>query len=921
MYEQFFRLQRRPFAAMPEAGCLFHTGQLHEIFEQIRSCIQDGQGIGILTAPAGMGKTLICQWLVQELSEQFRTVLLSNSKFSTPSALLQAILFETGAEAGGKTEQELRHELRLRLDDIRAERKALVLIVDEAHQFDVELLEEIRVLADLAENGQSLVRVVLAGQLELEERMIDRQFDAINQRISKQTYIEPFSIAESIDFVRHRIEWAGGNPDEVFSAEGMKIVARASCGVPRCLNQLADHSLLLSFAATERLVSEATVREALEDLKQLPLHWNDVNDADRILAATADTTVGEESEDNSEHEACVSADADQPVEPVAADAGRFPHESRPDPDFESMSPSAVFEFGVEETPDETATGDSALENVDVIGHSAGVGSSSAEASAGLSEADGRTVEAGYPSRSVAEISGVVLDLSSGECGVVELTADAAAPEQGPGSDAPESLTPDRCAVEPVEIRRLPGDPCITDGDRPVENVAETSGKSSTAVFEFGTPEVEADSTDKAVRCGSGTGTVGADSLSATAVPADGKSEEGFREERVREQIEATRQEIVELTPDSECLSDISDADPVVVFETESDQIQFTRDKEEVSSSQQLPKWVPPGLESFAPDVLDTGQQQLAAEFEVVSDPYSVIQEPLGAGIVWDVPSRSEESDLIESEPVDLESIVKNDYQKRFDGAAQETLPKSQWLTEETGDAACDESSAESPDRMVAQDDLDGGPAGESAPVESDVTRDREENEMPLTPGQVPGIRSSEIGEQAGLDIDGTAGDPLPPNEVHPARYIDAIVPILSEINDEFLDETHPSDSPERPAADIERELVEAIATDGADVEDQIGATVLEICLDAQWGMHQDQRETSSESPVEPENATFADEPDAFDTVQPEVSADRQEEFMDEVSEISRMDMNPSALPDMRSSEASRPFERLFSELRRRSSRG
>ncbi|MFP6764729.1 MAG: hypothetical protein VB858_13975, partial [Planctomycetaceae bacterium] len=102
---------------------------------------------------------------------------------------------------------------------------------------------------------------------------------------------------------------------------------------------------------------------------------------------------------------------------------------------------------------------------------------------------------------------------------------------------------------------------------------------------------------------------------------------------------------------------------------------------------------------------------------------------------------------------------------------------------------------------------------------------------------------------------------------------------------------------------------------------QIGATVLEICLDAQWGMHQDQRETSSESPVEPENAPFADEPDAFDTVQPEVSADRQEEFMDEVSEISRMDMNPSALPDMRSSEASRPFERLFSELRRRSSRG
>lgn len=299
MYEPFFGMERLPFSAMPDSGCFFCSSEIQSILDELAVCVERGQGIGILTGSAGLGKTLLCQRLASSLQERgesssrFECVYLGNSNYPTRRSLLQAILFELGDDYSRRDESELRIDLRSRLLSLRPKRDALVLIVDEAHLFADELLEELRTLSDLAFDGSSLVRIILSGQHELEERLTGRVFDALNQRISKHVYAEPLTVSESIEYIAHRLEWAGCDIETVFTEEAVSVIARASGGVPRCLNQLADHSLLLAFASDQKPVPEDTVREALEDLKQLPLHWNDISDGTDVVGFVEDDAADE----------------------------------------------------------------------------------------------------------------------------------------------------------------------------------------------------------------------------------------------------------------------------------------------------------------------------------------------------------------------------------------------------------------------------------------------------------------------------------------------------------------------------------------------------------------------------------------------------------------------------------------------------
>lgn len=277
MYEPFFGLERRPFSATPDPDCFFAPESVQGVLDALAINTERGQGIGLLTAPAGLGKTLICQRLVREIGQGFQAVVLGNAGFPSRRSLLQAILFELGVEYSRKDEAELRLDLRKYLQQLRPAREALVLIVDEAHLLADELLEEIRTLTDIAQLGRPLVRVILCGQQELEERLTSRSFDALNQRISSHLWLEPFTLAESTEYLRYRIEQSGGRSETIMTAEVLRLIARASDGNPRCLNQLADHCLLLAYAADERPVAAQTVHDALDDLKQLPLQWNDIS--------------------------------------------------------------------------------------------------------------------------------------------------------------------------------------------------------------------------------------------------------------------------------------------------------------------------------------------------------------------------------------------------------------------------------------------------------------------------------------------------------------------------------------------------------------------------------------------------------------------------------------------------------------------
>ncbi len=291
MYEGHFHLDRRPFAATPDPGCCYLSPTQTPLIQSVARCIEHGQGVAILTGPAGIGKTLIAQVLLSESESRFTGVYLGTGQFPTRRALLQAILYELGQPYGGMTDQELRLELNTALRNLITQKDGLLLVLDEVHLLSDRMLEEVRLLADLAQQGVPLTHVVLCGNPEFEERLTSPALAALNQRVACHVVLETLTRPESISYLEYRIEWAGGVAERLFEREALQLIADASDGVPRCLNQLADHSLMQAYLSGLSIVDAGLVRRTLGELQRLPLRWNPSALHDRSLNQNASVTT------------------------------------------------------------------------------------------------------------------------------------------------------------------------------------------------------------------------------------------------------------------------------------------------------------------------------------------------------------------------------------------------------------------------------------------------------------------------------------------------------------------------------------------------------------------------------------------------------------------------------------------------------
>lgn len=328
MYEAYFRLLKRPFSATPDANCLYASESLRTLLVEVVERASSGQGICVLTGAAGTGKTLLCRKLLLEFGSRFTPLFLANANYSTRRELLQAVHFELGRRCTGLEEQESRQELVSSLRGLIVSGKPAILVVDEAHLLNERLLEELRTLANLSEGDQPLLRVILVGQMALEMRLVDPALEALNQRIVCQTYLDPLTRQESREYVEYRVRWADGLPETLFEPTALDLIAEVCNGLPRCLNQLCDHSLLLAFVQEAPSVSRGIAEQALADLRQLPLHWNESAAAGPLAddAATDDDLFVLD---------------DTELEPIDDDELTDPSRI--------LEPTAAFEIGADET--------------------------------------------------------------------------------------------------------------------------------------------------------------------------------------------------------------------------------------------------------------------------------------------------------------------------------------------------------------------------------------------------------------------------------------------------------------------------------------------------------------------------------------------------------------------------------------------
>lgn len=275
MYENSFQLAQRPFASAPTAAAYVRTGTHQAAVENLVRCIERAEGVGLVVGPAGSGKSLLLQLLAAGFRGKFHVAMLNSAQLCTRKALLQSILFELKLPYRDMDEGELRLSLLQHLEPREGGPLGLLLLVDEAHTLPLRLLEEIRQLTNVVRNGQPRVRLILAGSAVLEERLASPKLESFQQRLATRCYLQPLNRDETFHYIREQIQQTGGRPEALFDQSAFEAIFTATDGVPRLINQLCDHALVLAALGGHKQLQAAGIEEAWADLQQLPLPWNE----------------------------------------------------------------------------------------------------------------------------------------------------------------------------------------------------------------------------------------------------------------------------------------------------------------------------------------------------------------------------------------------------------------------------------------------------------------------------------------------------------------------------------------------------------------------------------------------------------------------------------------------------------------------
>ena len=265
MYESFFGLRERPFDLTPNPRFLVLTESHSEVLSNLEYGIASRKGVTVLVGEAGSGKTTLIRTAIQRQPARVHTVHLSNPTLSRHE-FMEMLATRFGlSHAATKSKATMLAELEALLRARREAEESTVLIVDEAHSLPLDLLEEIRLLANIETDDQKLLMVILAGQPELAERLNERGLRQFKQRVALRCELKALTPEEAAGYIAGRIRTAGGTGADVFTREAVILIHQFARGIPRTMSVIADNALLGGFAAGARPVGADIVRDVCRD--------------------------------------------------------------------------------------------------------------------------------------------------------------------------------------------------------------------------------------------------------------------------------------------------------------------------------------------------------------------------------------------------------------------------------------------------------------------------------------------------------------------------------------------------------------------------------------------------------------------------------------------------------------------------------
>jgi general secretion pathway protein A len=266
MYLELFKLHELPFRLSPDPQFLYLSKQHARAKAYMESTIWFTDGFVIVTGDIGAGKTTLIETFLRELQSDVIVAQINQTQLS-PTAFLQTILVQFGFSPFNMKKPEVLATLNQYLVEQHINGRKVMLIVDEAQNLSYRVLEEIRMLSGVESATEKTLRIILAGQPELNDKLNSRELVQLAQRVRLRFHLTALSGSETAAYIDHRLEVAGSQGRRIFAPDTYPAIYRYTGGVPRLINTLCDTCMMAAFGRDQDTVTAADLDAAIRELQ------------------------------------------------------------------------------------------------------------------------------------------------------------------------------------------------------------------------------------------------------------------------------------------------------------------------------------------------------------------------------------------------------------------------------------------------------------------------------------------------------------------------------------------------------------------------------------------------------------------------------------------------------------------------------
>lgn len=265
MYLYHFGLRELPFTLTPNTNFFLGLEPHNEALAVLITALKTGEGFIKVVGEVGTGKTLMCRKLLNEIPEHFVTAYIPNP-YLKPDELRRAVAVELGVKQAQRMSlQLLTQRIQTRLLELHNQGHSVVLILDEAQALPAESLEALRLFTNLETETRKLLQVVLFAQPELDERLAEKAFRQLKQRITFSYKLRAMTAVEVEHYIQHRLQVAGYKGLNLFDRALAKEIAKVTKGIPRLVNILCHKVLMLGYGEGSYQLTKKHLRNAIQD--------------------------------------------------------------------------------------------------------------------------------------------------------------------------------------------------------------------------------------------------------------------------------------------------------------------------------------------------------------------------------------------------------------------------------------------------------------------------------------------------------------------------------------------------------------------------------------------------------------------------------------------------------------------------------